>query len=67
MEKRAIKTIQKLAIELEYCDVLKQEEVFDAIIEIIKKIRRRRNAEVSLALSIEDAEKLLLGKTGDNK
>lgn len=64
MEKRAIKTIQKLAIELEYCDVLRQEKVFDAIIEIIKKIRRRRSAEVSLALSIEEAEKLLLGKNG---
>lgn len=64
MEKLAIKTIQKLAIELEYCDVLKQEEVFDAIVEIIKKIRNRRSAEVSLALSIENAEKLLLGKNG---
>lgn len=63
MEKQAIKTIQKLAMELEYCGVLKQEKVFDAIIEIIKKIRRRRSAEVSLALAIEDTEKLLLGRS----
>lgn len=64
MEKQAIKTIQKLAVELDYFDMLKQEEVFDAIVEIIKKIRNRRSAEVSLALSIENAEKLLFGKNG---